>query len=389
MSREKFVQGDVRCFDFAGLARENVAEMLPYIPGKPILEVQEEYGLNKVIKLSSNECPFDLPPGLGEAVAKAAVGSNRYPDALCRRLRAKVAKKLGVGEENLIFSNGAEEGIRLIAQIFLNHGDAAVIPTPIFDAYSVATRLMGAKEICLPLKESRIDLGSILLACEQNTDVKLVWLCSPSNPTGDVLKKQELDNFLARLPQKIMVVLDEAYAEFVTDSAAARTEDYLGKDPRVIGLRTFSKAYGLAGLRVGYMVANPGVIELVNNVKLPFNVNSSALAAAEYMLDEQKFAKKHVALVVTERQFMRGELCRRGMEVPESQGSFLFVKLPPGVKKNGVDIFKTLLPKGFIVRPGTAFGVPEYFRMSLGSREDNLGFLRELDSLLALKLNKT
>ena len=217
MSEEKFVQGDVRSFDFAGLARENVAEMLPYIPGKPILEVQEEYGLGKVIKLSSNECPFGLPPGLGEAVAKAAVGSNRYPDAMCRRLRAKVAKKLGVGEENLIFSNGAEEGIRLIAQIFLNHGDAAVIPTPIFDAYSVATRLMGAREICLPLKASRIDLASILLACEQNTDVKLVWLCSPSNPTGDILKKQELDNFLACLPQNIMVVLDEAYAEFVTN----------------------------------------------------------------------------------------------------------------------------------------------------------------------------
>jgi len=386
MSKEKsvqFVKGETPSFDFADLARENVADMLPYIPGKPILEVQEEYGLGKVIKLSSNECPFDLPPGLGDALARAAVGSNRYPDALCRRLRAKVARKLRVGEENLIFSNGAEEGIRLIAQIFLNHGDAAVIPAPIFDAYSVATRLMGATQICLPLKDYRIDLESILLACEQNANVKLVWLCSPSNPTGDILKIQELDNFLARLPQNIMVVLDEAYAEFVTDTAAARTEDYLGKDPRVIGLRTFSKAYGLAGLRVGYMVAQPGVIELVNNVKLPFNVNSSALAAAEYMLDEQEFAEKHVALVVTERQFMRAELCKRGMEVPESQGSFLFVKLPGGVKKNGVDIFKTLLPKGFIVRPGTAFGVPEYFRMSLGSREDNLGFLRELDSVLA------
>lgn len=386
MSHNKSIQSkprEISSFDFSALARENVAEMLPYIPGKPILEVQEEYGLGKVIKLSSNECPFDLPTSLGEAVARAACGSNRYPDALCRRLRGKVAKNIGVGEENLIFANGAEEGIRLIAQVFLNQGDKAVIPTPIFDAYNVATRLMGAIPICLPLNKYRIDLEAILLACEQNSDVKLVWLCSPSNPTGDVLKKQELDNFLARLPQNIMVVLDEAYAEFVTDDQAAHTEDYLEKDPRVIGLRTFSKAYGLAGFRVGYLVAHPGVINLVNNVKLPFNVNSSALIAAEYMLDEKEFARKHVNLVVTERQFMSKQLFKRGLEVPESQGSFLFVKLPRDLKKNGVDIFKLLLPKGFIVRPGTAFGVPEYFRMSLGSREDNLGFLQELDRILA------
>ncbi len=369
--------------DFKALARKNVADMLPYIPGKPILEVKKEYGLAKVVKLSSNECPFDLPPGLGEAVAKSVTGGNRYPDAMCRSLRAKLAKKLGVGEENLIFGNGAEECIRLIAQSFLNHGDKAVIPTPIFEAYSTATRLMGAKEICLPLKGHRIDLDAILLACEQNSNVKMVWLCSPSNPTGDILKKQELDRFLSCLHRDILVVLDEAYAEFVTDENAAHTEDYLDRDPRVIGLRTFSKAYGLAGFRVGYIVAGPGVIELVNNIKLPFNVNSPALVAAEYMLDEQAFAKKHVELVVTERKFMHAELTKRGFEVPESQGSFLFVKLPAGLKKNGGDIFKMLLPKGFIVRPGTAFGVPEYFRMSLGSREDNLKFLQEFDRLLS------
>lgn len=371
-------------FDFTCLAREHVARMAPYIPGKPILDVQEEYGLGKVVKLSSNECPFDLPAGLADALAASVRSGNRYPDALCRRLRAKVAAKLGVGETNLIFGNGAEECIRLIAQIFLNHGDTAIIPTPIFDAYSVATRLMGAREICLPLKGYRIDLNAVLDACTRHERVKLVWLCSPSNPTGDLLKKKELDEFLARLPHDIMVVLDEAYAEFVTDPQAARTEDYLDADPRVIGLRTFSKAYGLAGFRVGYLVAQPGVIDLVNNVKLPFNVNFQALAAAEFMLDEQAFARNHVDIVVKEREFMQKELVNRGMDVPPSQASFLFVKLPEGLKKNGVDIFKALLPKGFIVRPGTAFGVPEYFRMSLGTREDNLAFLQEFDKLLSV-----
>lgn len=370
-------------YDFNGIARENVAEMLPYIPGKPIWEVQEEYGLEKVVKLSSNECPVPLPPGLGQALAAALSGCSRYPDALCRSLRAKVARKLGVGDENLIFGNGAEECIRLIAQIFLNHGDKAVIPKPIFDAYSTATRLMGATEIGLPLKNYRIDLESILEACSRDPKVKLVWLCSPSNPTGDILKQPEMDDFLDRLPADIMVVLDEAYAEFVTDPSAVHTEHYLDKDPRVIGLRTFSKAYGLAGLRVGYIIAQPGVVHLVHNVKLPFNVNFPALVAAEYMLDEPEFVQKHVALVVSERQFMKTELCRRGFEVPASQGNFLFVKPPAALAKNGGDLFRMLLPKGFIIRPGTAFGVPEYFRMSLGTREDNLILLQEFDRLTA------
>ena len=374
---------DIPSADFTPMAREHVADMDPYIPGKPILEVQEEFGLTQVVKLSSNECPFGLPEALGPVLAKAALTGNRYPDALCRRLRGKVAKALAVSESNLIFGNGAEECIRLVAQIFLNHGDAAVIPTPIFDAYNTATKLMGAKPICLPLKDFRIDLEAVLKACEDDDSVKMVWLCSPSNPTGDLLKKQELDAFLERLPKNIIVVLDEAYAEFVTDSSAATTRDYLSCDPRVIGLRTFSKAYGLAGLRVGYIVAHPGVVDLVNNVKLPFNVNSLALAAAEFMLDEASFAQTHVALVAKEREFMRAELTRRGFVVPESQASFLFVTIPPSLTLTGVDIFKTLLPKGFIVRPGTAFGVPETFRMSLSTREDNLAFLQEFDKLLS------
>jgi len=380
---ESSMQKEINCFDFAGLARENVFEMLPYVPGKSILEMKEEYNLNNVVELSSNECPLDLPSGLGKAVSQSITGNNRYPDALCKKLKAKVAKKLKVQEDNLIFGNGAEECIRLIAQTLLNHGDMAVIPTPIFEAYSIATRLMGAKELCVPLKDHHIDLELILQVCEQNSRVKLVWLCSPSNPTGDILKKHELDSFLARLPRNIMVVLDEAYAEFVTDKKAAHTACYLDKDPRVIGLRTFSKAYGLAGFRVGYIIAHPEIINLVNNVRLPFSVNSLALAAAEYMLDEETFVKKHVALVVQERKFMQAELAKRGLDVLESQANFLFVKLPPGLKKNGIDIFKMMMPKGFVVRPGSAFGVPEYFRMSLGSREDNLMFLQEFDRLLS------
>ena len=383
MDSDEMKKADVRAFDYTPVAREHVAEMLPYIPGKPIMEVREEFGLDRVVKLSSNECPFDLPPGLADALGKAASGGNRYPDAIARRLRAKVAAKLKVDETQLIFGNGAEECIRLIAQIFLNHGDTAIIPTPIFDAYSTATRLMGAREYRLPLKEGRIDLEAVLDACETDPAVKLVWLCSPSNPTGDLLKKDEFDAFLAQLPRYVMVVLDEAYFEFVTDPNAAHTEDYLDTDHRVIGLRTFSKAYGLAGFRVGYIMAQPGVIELVNNVKLPFNVNFMALAAAEYMLDEEDFAKAHVDLVVREREFLREELVKRGLDVPPTQANFLFVRVPEELKKNGVDIFKFLLPKGFVVRPGTAFGVPEYFRMSLGTREDHLAFLQEFDKLLS------
>jgi histidinol-phosphate aminotransferase len=201
-----------------------------------------------------------------------------------------------------------------------------------------------------------------------------------------------MDAFLARLPENIMVVLDEAYREFITDDQAVKTEDYLGKDPRVVGLRTFSKAYGLAGLRVGYIVAHPQVIALVNNVKLPFNVNAAALAAAEYMLDEAAFAAKHVALAVSERTFMRrGSCAAEGFPYRNPRAIFYLSNCRKSAcSLTGYALFHRLLPKGFVVRPGTAFGVPGYFRMSLGTREDNLlTFLQEFDRAIALTPNKT
>lgn len=360
-------------------ARSGVPELRPYIPGKPIEEVRREYGLDRVVKLASNECPLQPPPELMEVFLKELSRLRCYPDGGCRELTRKLAAKLDIPTESLVFGNGAEECIRLVAQAFLDHGDRAIQPRPIFDAYETAALLCGAEPVHVPLKDFRIDLEAILEAVDERT--KLVWLCSPANPSGTVLLKKELDRFLDRLPENILVVLDEAYRELVETPGAARAEDYLFKDDRVIGLRTFSKVFGLAGLRIGYVIAHPELAELVAKVKLPFNVNHLAQAAAIYMLDNPGFADEHIGLVRQERARLTRELEERGQRVIPSETNFLFVELPLDVDL----VFKRLLEKGFIIRPGSIWGHNRFMRLSVGTPEQNTEFLVRLDEVLAAK----
>ncbi|WP_052514737.1 histidinol-phosphate transaminase [Dethiosulfatarculus sandiegensis] len=362
--------------DIAKAARRGVPELRPYIPGKPLVEVKEELGLTEVVKLASNECPLELPGLVLETILKQATDLTRYPDGNCRILGRELASRLGLQTDCLLFGNGAEECIRLVAQAFLNQGDQAIIPKPIFDAYETATILCGAEPVMVPLIGYDIDLKSISAKVTEKT--KLIWLCNPANPTATVFNKEAFDRFLAELPENIVVVLDEAYYEFVTDKNCPHTEHYLFKDDRVIGLRTFSKAYGLAGLRVGYIMAHPEVIKLIAKVKLPFNVNVAAQAAALALLREENFAKGHVELICRERERVARSLAENGLKSPVSQTNFLFVRLPG----SGDEVFRELMPKGFIVRPGSIFGMPDHIRLSLGSEDQNDGFLKALDEAL-------
>lgn len=358
------------------VARDGVVPLRPYIPGKPLEEVREEYGLEEVVKLASNECPFPPPHELIAAIAAEAANLRRYPDGSCRKLASRLAPRLDVPRECLVFGNGAEECVRLVAQTFLNQGENAVLPKPIFDAYETATILAGAHCKEAPLIDYRIDLEAMLAAVDART--KLVWLCSPANPTGTVLERQAFERFLEALPDNILVVLDEAYREFVTSSDAPRAEDYLFKDDRVIGLRTFSKAHGIAGLRIGYITAHPDLAALIAKVKLPFNVNVMAQAAALYHLEQPKFAERHVAIIISERTRMTTELQQRGMFVVPSETNFLLVELPLPVDS----VFPKLLEKGFIIRPGSIWGLPRFMRLSLGLPQQNNCFLAELDTIL-------
>jgi histidinol-phosphate aminotransferase len=358
------------------IARRGILELNAYVPGKPIDEVREEYGLAEVVKLASNECALPLPERVVQAMGEAFSSLCRYPDGHCRKLGRRLAALLDIPRECMVFGNGAEECVRLIAQAFLDPGDNGLVPSPVYDAYDTAIRMSGAETIPIPLRDYHMDLEATLSAVGRKT--KIVWLCSPANPTGTVIRREDLDRFLARLPENILVVLDEAYLEFVASPDAAHAMDYLRQDPRVIGLRTFSKAYGLAGLRIGYITAHPEVAGIVSMVKLPFNVNSAAQAAALAMLDETEFVGHHVAMIRSERAYLHRELESRGAFVVPSEANFLLVRLP----EDSDALFRQLLPKGFIVRPGSLWGLPDFIRLTVGTPEQNRRFLAVLDALL-------
>jgi len=363
-------------FNPAAAARQGIAGLQPYIPGKPIVEVKEELGLDEVVKLASNECALPLPESIVQNIIDEATDFGRYPDGHCRRLRRELSAWLDVDPNCLAFGNGAEECIRLVAQVFIDQGDVCILPDPIFDAYATATILCGGEVDRVPLKNYCIDLEAILKRVSDRT--KLVWLCSPANPTGPVIRKNDFDSFLSRLPERIVVVLDEAYREFVTNEESAHADHYLFKDDRVIGLRTFSKAFGMAGLRVGYVVAHPMIIELISKVKLPFNVNVPAQAAALALLREQEFVQNYIDLVVSERAQTGLDLETLGLKVLPSQANFLFIELPT----DGDRVFRKLLQKGFIIRPGSVFGLPNFMRVSLGTRVQNQQFVEHLRRIL-------
>lgn len=359
------------------IARKGIPELGAYVPGKPIEEVKEDYGLEEVVKLASNECALPLPEGLRNVMDTAFVNLSRYPDGHCRKLRGRVAAYLGVPEECLLFGNGAEECVHLIGQAFLDPSDTGLIPSPVYDAYDTAIRMPGAEVVKIPLRDYRIDLEATLAAVDPRT--KIIWLCSPANPTGTVISREAFDRFLSHLPENILVVLDEAYREFVVAKDAAHALDYIEQDARVIGLRTFSKAFGLAGLRVGYLVAHPSVTEIVSMVKLPFNVNNLAQAAALCMLKEEDFVRNHVEMIRSERDYLSRALEDRGAFVVPSEANFLFVKLPMDSDR----LFQRLLPLGFIIRPGSLWGQQHYIRLTVGTPEQNRRFLLHLDTLLA------
>jgi len=293
--REMKDYGDPPKIDPGQAARKGVPELAPYIPGKPIHEVQKEYGLKEVIKLASNECPLALPDSIAKKILEETQFLCRYPDGHCTRLRISLAQRLKVPPECLLFGNGADECIQLIALAFLNQGDEVLIPSPSFDSYERFTRMAGAEVIHVPLKDYRIDLDEVLDRINNRT--KMIWLCSPNNPTGAVLPGKEFERFLERISEGIVVILDEAYREYVSTKNSAHAEDYLFDDGRVIGLRTFSKAFGLAGLRVGYLIGHPSVVEIIAKVRLPFNVNNLAQAAALCALKEEDFVKHHIGMI--------------------------------------------------------------------------------------------
>jgi histidinol-phosphate aminotransferase len=363
-------------FDAKKAARQGVADLPSYVPGKPEWEIKKEYGVKEVVKLASNESPLPPPESVVEAACRAVAGASRYPDGACTDLKAALADRLMFNPGGMMLGTGADECIRIIAMSFIRPGTRCVIPAPSFDAYRNVSVVAGAEVVTVqPGGDLGVDLDAVLSAVDAETSA--VWLCSPNNPTGKIIVKSDFDKFLERLPENVLVVLDEAYREFVTDGDAVKGEDYI-EDGRVISLRTFSKAFALAGLRVGYAVAHPSLIEVMNRVRPPFNVSLPAQAAALASLQEEDFVAKLTSLIVREREFLRLELAKRWCPAPASQANFLFARTP----KPAREIFESMLPLGVAVRPGDAWEMPDRLRITVGDREQNTKLLHALDQVL-------
>ncbi len=359
--------------------RACLEEIKPYVPGKPIDEVKRELGLEDVIKLASNENPLGASPWVQEAMREALPGINYYPDGNCFHLREALASKLGINADMLIFGNGSDEILKLLAEAYLEPDDEIIMPQPSFSEYEFVTRVMGGKIKLAPLDPANhfsYDLNKMLTMVTDRT--RLIFICSPNNPTGTIVRRGELDAFLQKLPPGIIAVLDEAYCEYVTDPDYPQSLNYVKEDKPVIILRTFSKIYGLAGLRIGYGIAPAPLIQDLNRVREPFNVNYMAQVAALAALKDEEHVARSRNLVVESREQVSEGLQKMGLTPVPSEANFFFVDLGVDCK----EAFKLLLKRGVIVRTGDIFGFPTFIRVNFGIPNENVRFLSALEEVL-------
>lgn len=374
--------------DAAGIGgvspRENILRIAPYVPGKPIEEVKRELGLTDVIKLASNENPLGPSPRAQAAIREAAGRVHLYPDGNAFRLRQALAAHLtaqGKDEivpEQVMVGNGSDELIKMLAETFVHPGDRVVFPTPSFSEYEFACRVADGTPVAVPLKDFRVDVEA-LAAAARIPRTPLVFVANPNNPTGTLVPRNELEWLIGQLLPETILVLDEAYFEFVDDPAYSPGLTWVAAGRPVVVLRTFSKIYGLAGLRVGYGVAPAGLVGLVQRVREPFNVNSLAQEAALAALGDTEHVSRSRELIRQGREELTRELTARGLRVIPSQANFLYFDI-------GVDcrrVFQELLREGVIVRTGDIFGNPTFLRVTIGLPEENGRFLQSLDRVLA------
>lgn len=356
--------------------RNCLHDLKPYVPGKPIEEVKRELGLEHVIKLASNENPIGASEASKEATRNALDNSHIYPDGNCFELKQALANYLKVSTEELIVGNGSDEIIKLLAEAVLNQGDEVIAPTPSFSEYWFAATVMNAYVTGVPLKaDFTYDVDAMIAAVTPKT--KLMFLCSPNNPTGTYLSKMELEKILNSIPKDIIVAVDEAYYEYANAEDYPSGIDYINSH-RVIALRTFSKIYGLAAYRVGYGVASKELIHYINRVREPFNVNSFAQAAATAALTDEKHVEKSRAVVEQGKEMLYQVFDELDLKYIPTQGNFVFVD----TKKNSKDVFTKLLHRGVIIRTGDIFGHPTYIRVTFGTKEENETFIKEFKEVL-------
>ncbi len=352
---------------------QHILELEPYQPGKPIEELERELGLTDPIKLASNEHPFGPSPKVIAAIHAAVEEIHRYPDGASFVLRDRLATRLDVEPGQLVFGCGGDEVLELLAKTLLSPGDEVLFAWPSFAMYPIVAQGMGARSIRVPLDaDQRHDLSAMADAVTDRT--KLIFVCNPNNPTGTSVGAKEFDAFMERVPEDVVVMIDECYWEFAERSDFPDSLAWINRRPATLVLRTFSKMYGLAGLRVGYGVAGAELADYLQRARHPFNVNRLAEAAAVAALDDPEHQERTLQVVREGRSYLTRELRDMGIDVTASDANFLLARV-------GTGVYDQLLRQGVIVRPLTAYGMDDCVRITVGTPEHNERLLKALRRL--------
>jgi histidinol-phosphate aminotransferase len=358
------------------IVRSGVLTINAWPTGKPIEELQAELGLESLALMATNENPLGPSPKAVEAIKAESEKVNRYPQGPCTYLRRKVAARLGIGEDMIMFSNGADNCLRIIGYTFLNAGDEVIAAHPTFPVYGIVSRVMGAVPLEVPLNNHTHDLAAMAERIGPRT--KLIFVCNPNNPTGTIVKKKELNAFVEALPDHVVLILDEAYFEFVDDAEYPDALDYIREGRNVVALRTFSKLYGIAGLRIGYTLASPELIAVMERVREPFPVSRVAEAAALAAVDDETFKSRVLANNEESKHFLYESFDKLGLSYAETHTNFMFVDL----KIDAKEAAQALLERGYLIRPGTPWKHPSFARITFGTMEENRGFVEALTQVL-------
>lgn len=358
------------------LVSEEIENLIPYPPGKPIEELEREYGIQGSVKLASNENALGPSPKAVHAIKDALDGLHRYPDGSGYYLKESLAKFYDLDPENLIIGNGSNEIIELIFRTFLLPGDEVVVARPTFVVYELVAQASRGKSVVVPLKDMTYDLESMLEKITPRT--RFVFVANPNNPTGTIVKRNAFERFLSSVPDDVIVVLDEAYCEYVTDSEFPSGIEYWNAGKLVVVLRTFSKIYGLAGLRIGYGIASTELINNMNKVRQPFNVNSLAQIGARVALNDRKHVEMSRENNKKGIDYLFGELRDLGYFCLPTQANFFLIR----VGNNAAEIYERLLRKGVIIRPMKGYNLDEYIRVTVGLPEENRRFLASFQEVI-------
>lgn len=356
--------------------RHFVNEIKPYKPGKPIEEVIKELGLTgDVIKLASNENPLGASPLAVKAMAKEIADSHLYPDDNCYYLKQRLSEKFSIPMVNTIVGSGSVELIELIFKAYVNPGDQVIMSEPSFIMYKIACQIFGGERVAVPLKDQCHDIDTMTKAINKKT--KIIIVDNPINPTGTIIEKEKMDHFIKAVPPGVILVLDEAYCEYIEDRDYPRGMDYLKTHANIIVLHTFSKIYGLAGLRVGYGFGSEEIVGAMMKVRLPFNVNRIGQIAAGAALDDEPFVRLSLENNEAGKDFLYREFQRLGLSHTPSYGNFILVDF----KRDAKEIFEAAQRRGIITRTVYEYGLPTSLRITIGTRAQNEALVRTLQAI--------